>query len=107
MTFQIQDNCGPADQRVHTNQDNEQGREVEEQQRKGNIGGVCDPIISRQQQDNKTRIFMTGDSRGARIFQRDALFPAALQTRAAPVRAAGEAGQLEVYCPLLSLPNGV
>ena len=102
MTFQIQDNCGPADQRVHTNQDNEQSREVEEQPRKGNIGGVCDPIIS-----NKTRIFMTGDSRGARIFQRDALFPAALQTRAAPVRAAGEAGQLEVYCPLLSLSNGV
>ena len=40
MTFEIQDNCGPADQRVHTNQDNEQGREVEEQPRKGNIGGV-------------------------------------------------------------------
>ena len=40
MTFHIQDNGGPADQRVHTNQDNEQGREVKEQPRKGNIGGV-------------------------------------------------------------------
>ena len=51
MTFQIQDNCGPADQRVHTNQDNEQGREVEEQQRKGNIGGVLPNNLQHFKQD--------------------------------------------------------
>ena len=46
MTFQIQDNCGPADQRVHTNQDNEQGREAEEQQRESNIGGATELITT-------------------------------------------------------------
>ena len=37
--LRIQDNCRSAYQRVHADQDIEQGREVEEQQREGNIGG--------------------------------------------------------------------
>ena len=39
MTFHIQDNCRSADQRVHADENNEQGREAEEQQREGNTGG--------------------------------------------------------------------
>ena len=37
--LRIQDNCRSAYQRVHADQDIEQGREVEEQQRKSNFGG--------------------------------------------------------------------
>merc|ERR1712218_694215 len=55
-----QDDCRSADQRVHADEDNEQGREVEEQQREGNTGG---------------------DSRSARIFQCDAFLSTSLQTR--------------------------
>ena len=39
VTFHIQDDCRSADQRVHADENNEQGREAEEQQREGNTGG--------------------------------------------------------------------
>ena len=46
--LRIQDNCRSAYQRVHADQDIEQGREVEEQQREGNIGGEIKLIATFQ-----------------------------------------------------------
>ena len=88
MTLQIQDNCWSTDQWVHENQDDEQGREAEEQQRESNIGGA--PKLSTT---FKTSLHFSGDGRGARIFQRDALFPTALQAGAPPVWTVGQAGR--------------